>query len=100
MYQLNWKSHNKIVEIATEISIERERQDKKFGIQKHSPSEWLMILGEEVGEVNKAALEAKFQGKSLKEYREELIQVASVCFAMIECLDNESNNEFAANRTL
>ncbi len=46
-----------------------------------------MILGEEVGEANKAALEAKFGSKTLAEYREELVQVAAVAVAMIQCLD-------------
>ncbi|EMO59288.1 DNA methylase domain protein, partial [Leptospira santarosai str. CBC1416] len=36
--------------IFKEISEEREKQDLKFGPQKHHPVEWCMILGEEVGE--------------------------------------------------
>ena len=77
--------------ILTEISNERHRQDKKWGAQNHHPLEWLPILGEEVGEVNKAVLEAYFDGYGttgdFSEYRNELIQVAAVVVAMIECHD-------------
>lgn len=77
--------------ILNEIKAERQRQDAKWGEQNHHPFAWLAILGEEVGEVNKAALEHNFSGKSLDEYREELIQVASVSVAMIECLDRNGS---------
>jgi len=74
-------------DVFNEIKQERIKQDAKWGEQNHAPADWLMILGEEVGEVNKAALEAKFGGKTLTEYREELVQVAAVTVAMIECFD-------------
>ncbi len=81
--------------IYKEITEERLRQDIKWGVQNHNPVEWCAILGEEVGEVNKEALEAHFNLKSHKtinvqnmcDYRKELIQVAAVAIAMIECLD-------------
>ncbi|EKO04744.1 MazG-like family protein [Leptospira interrogans] len=76
--------------IIQEILGEREKQDQKWGEQNHNPIEWCAILVEEVGEVSKAALEThfKYDGKNdLSEYREELIQVAAVALAMIECLD-------------
>lgn len=81
---------NKILD---EIQAERIKQDEKWGLQNHPPRDWCMILGEEVGEVNKAALEAYFskyyfnKEKSLQEYRAELVQVAAVAVAMIESLD-------------
>lgn len=78
--------------ILLEVQIEREKQDTKWGEQNHSPADWCMILGEEVGEVNKAALEAKFGGKNLREYRKELIQVAAVAIAMVECFDRNDIN--------
>ena len=81
------------------VVMERFAQDKKWGVQNHSPIEWCAILGEEVGEVQKAALEYHFRKNhlhpeitALADYREELIQVAAVCFAMIESLDR---NELA-----
>lgn len=73
-----------------EIQDERERQDLKWGEQNHSPADYLTILMEEVGEASKAALEAKFGGKDLKLYRDELVQVAAVAVAMIECYDRNN----------
>ncbi len=37
---------------------ERNRQDQLWGEQNHDPFTYLAILGEEVGEANKAALDA------------------------------------------
>lgn len=82
-------------EIFEQIRKERERQDSKFGVQEHDPFIWTSILGEEVGEVNKAVLENYFDDVDMEEYRKELIQVASVCVAAIQSLDNsmdELNN--------
>lgn len=84
-----------------EVEQERLKQDQKWGVQNHSPSDWLTILGEEFGEACKAALEAKFQKDypaqytgevGLHLYRKELIQVAAVAIAAIESLDR---NELA-----
>ena len=74
-------------QIIHQILEERKRQDEKWGVQTHAPADWLTILGEEVGEVNKAAYEAKHHTGKIKDYREELIQVAAVAVAMIECFD-------------
>lgn len=82
--------------VLEEVLEERRRQDAKWGANRnHSPAEWLMILGEEVGEANKAALEARFTPLEFNdtryglymEYREELIQVAAVAVAMVESVD-------------
>lgn len=77
------------------VEKERIKQESKWGPQNHSPADWIMILGEEFGEACKAALEARFAGPYYKgdaktkliEYRKELIQVAAVAVAMIECVD-------------
>ena len=70
---------------------ERKCQDKKWGEQNHKPSTWLMILGEEVGEANKAALESmlngKFQDDLIMKYRDEMVQVAAVALAAVEAFD-------------
>jgi hypothetical protein len=82
------------------ICDERERQLEKWGVQNLDPLQWLAILGEEHGEACEAALAlaapylhdpsgeydlpvAKLKAK----YRRELVQVAAVAVAMIECLD-------------
>lgn len=85
-----------LAEVLDEVKFEREFQDKKWGADRnHHPAEWLMILGEEVGEANKAALEANFTPENFNDTRyglyencrKELIQVAAVACAMIESLD-------------
>lgn len=86
------KKTNEIESVIKEIMRERVSQDAKWGEQNLDPFTWLAILGEEVGEANKAALEAwqtshKFDVDKLKEYRAELLQVAAVAVAMIQCLD-------------
>ena len=86
------ESHTKIVEDCLK---ERVRQNEKFGWNRyHHPAEWLMILGDEVGEVNEEGVNYTFsdneakQLKALKDMRTELVQVAAVAMAMIEDLDD------------
>ena len=78
--------------IFKEIEKHRHEQDAKHGKNNHHPFVWLAILGEEVGEANKAALETEFgypdNNGTFDEYREELIQVASVAVAMIQNIDD------------
>jgi NTP pyrophosphatase (non-canonical NTP hydrolase) len=78
------------------VMAERNRQDAKWGEQNHHPFLWLAILGEEVGEVNKAALQATFGGKTWADYRKELIETAAVAIAMVECLDRHGGAPPAA----
>tara|TARA_Y100001954_G_C15774753_1_gene586354 strand:- start:1012 stop:1245 length:234 start_codon:yes stop_codon:yes gene_type:complete len=61
---------------------ERQKQDEKWGEQNHNIYKWLAILGEEVGEVNKAVLEDNY-----KDVINELIQIGAVTVAMIESLE-------------
>lgn len=68
--------------VLCEVEKERVRQDAKWGEQNHGVYKWLAILGEEVGEANKSALEG-----NAPNYRDELIQIAAVAVAMIECHD-------------
>lgn len=83
-----------------EVVRERLRQDELWGEQNHAPAIWLMVLGEEVGEATRDALEAWVSGSEwagathtrLLRYRTELIQVAAVAVAMVESLDR---NELA-----
>ena len=68
--------------IISEIIDERDRQDEKWGEQNHVPLKWLAILGEEVGEANKAVLDG--DGENLSE---ELIQVAATAVAFLQSLE-------------
>tara|TARA_B100000902_G_C26876316_1_gene700327 strand:- start:82 stop:318 length:237 start_codon:yes stop_codon:yes gene_type:complete len=61
---------------------ERLKQDSKWGEQNHNVYKWLAILGEEVGEVNKAVLDDNYD-----EIITELIQIGAVTVAMIESLE-------------
>jgi hypothetical protein len=78
--------------IVSQILNERSAQDEKWGEQNHNPVEWMSILMEEVGEASKEAIENHFNPdtKILDKYRNEMIQVAAVALAMIECLDRDN----------
>lgn len=77
------------------VLYERERQDEKWGEQNHDPFLYLTILGEEYGEMCKAALEARFAKPDknkemlLAHLREEAVQTAAVALAIVECLDRD-----------
>lgn len=61
------------------IEAERNRQDDKFGVQRHAPETWLLIAVEELGEVSQARLQDDRQA-----YRKELVQAAAVMVAWLE----------------
>lgn len=84
--------------IAGEILDERRRQDKKWGEQNHGLCGWIAILTEEVGEAAREACDYELNNdpigeNTLDRYREELIQVAAVAIAAIECLDRKRFQE-------
>ncbi len=93
---------NDIQTVLGEVLAERLRQHGKWGEQNHSPEIWLMILGEEVGEVTRGALEAWAYRKALRDdaakgwlehYRRELIQVAAVAVAAVQSIDRNELSE-------
>lgn len=69
-----------------EVKRERERQDARWGVQRHEPAWWMVILAEEVGEVARAIFEANDPGAG-EDYRAELVQVAAVAVAAVESYD-------------
>jgi hypothetical protein len=76
-------------EVLQEVAAERARQDAKWGVQHHKNPMWVAILVEEVGEAAALSLSDEY-GTSLSDrekLRQELIQVAAVAVAFIECLD-------------
>lgn len=77
------------------ILAERVRQDQKWGEQNHPPIEWLAILSEEVGELAKEVNEQHWRERpdSLMKLRAELVQVAAVAVAWLECLDRAKQAE-------
>lgn len=81
------------LKVLTDVLRERDAQDDKWGVQDHDPSIWLMIIGEELGEANEAALDLHFDGDSYQYLRNELVQVAASAIAAIENLDPKLSEE-------
>lgn len=81
--------------VLREVMLERAKQDAQWGVQRHSPQGWLPILGEEFGEVCRAVCE-----EGVENYREELIQTAAVCVAMVESFDSNPHQSFDRNASL
>lgn len=76
-----------ITNVLDEVLIERQRQDSKWGEQNHNAFTWLTILGEEVGECSRAALDAFYHNNDWPHLKLELIQVAAVAVAIVESLE-------------
>jgi len=76
---------------------ERSRQDGKWGPQDHDFASWLEILMEEVGEACRARMELRYRPEhspgarhqQAMRLRDELVQVAAVALAMVECGERE-----------
>lgn len=78
--------HRALVDVLHEVT----RQRAIWGQQDHEPSRWALILGEEVGEVSRAALEVysdESGGEAIANLRAELVQVAAVAVSWIQSLD-------------
>ncbi len=75
---------------------ERLRQEGKFPATCATPNglleaDKLAVLSEEFGEVARHIVEARIDAsrRKPKELRKELIEVAAVCVAWVEAIDNE-----------
>ena len=70
------------------VAIERQRQDEKWGADRTLPwGDWPLILGEEVGELQRAMLESRFAENptvALAHIINEAVQVAAVAVALVE----------------
>ena len=85
---MNQELQTKILE---KIVDERIRQINKWGPQYHDDSTWSMILMEEVGEVAKSIVDSMQKGdreNNLVELKKEIIQVAAVAVAWLECIES------------
>ncbi|HKZ40534.1 MAG TPA: hypothetical protein VJ044_06195 [Candidatus Hodarchaeales archaeon] len=74
-------------DIFLDILRERMLQDTKWGEQNHDPVMWSAILTEEVGEMCEAATKYRFDQGNVNQFREEVVQVAAVAVAILECLE-------------
>lgn len=77
------------IDALTDILDERKRQDAKWGVQNHLDLVWNAILVEEVGEAAQEVLTQAYgsDGKGHGDLREELVHIAAVTLAWIECMD-------------
>lgn len=91
--------------VSSEVTEERIRQDKKWGEQNHNDSRWSHILGEEYGEAMEGVNVLTFdpdtvmwdeRTSTINHLREELIQVAAVAVAWVECIDRRKEMTFGA----
>ena len=73
-----------------EIEAELQRAIKKFPTFPESRFEQLAIMQEEAGEVTKAVLQEKYEGGTIKNIREEIVQTAATCMRMLENLPNQN----------
>lgn len=86
--------------IVEEILGERVRQDRKWGSQKnHGPERWVSILGEEFGEAacdanEHVAAKGNKKAELLLHFRKELIEVAAVAVAAVECIDRKKRRRW------
>jgi hypothetical protein len=77
------------VSITVDVIHERERQLERWGVQDHDDGTWSLILGEEYGEACQAALQHSSSDPT--DLRAELVQVAAVAVAWIDCLDRRAS---------
>ena len=75
-------NHNPAIK---DILEERRGQDRVWGQQNHSPEIWLSILMEEVGELSQEMLNRRFDNSATPNLQVEMMQVAAVAVAMLEC---------------
>lgn len=73
------------------VARERIKQDAKWGEQNHNDLTWLAILAEEFGEVANMLVEdivkEEHKHEAIQDNLEyELVQVAAVCVAWVECM--------------
>lgn len=81
---------NDQMDILSQIMIERKSQDLKWGIRNHDNWMWLGILMEEVGEVATAILNVWNGKEGNREIIKEIVQVAAVAIAWLECIKRNS----------
>jgi NTP pyrophosphatase (non-canonical NTP hydrolase) len=84
-----------MVSVNTDVLKERDRQNKKWGLQHHDYGTWLQILIEEVGEVAQAMQKAKGWGKEsdADDLYTELVHVSAVACAIAEQVREEQQRD-------
>lgn len=72
------------VKLKSLILYENLAQLEKWGIQDHSPEEWLMYATEELGETAKAIGEFEYRGGLAESVVKEAIQTATLMLKIAE----------------
>ena len=67
---------------------ENDRQVEKWGIQDHTPEEWLMYATEELGETAQAIGEFEYRGGLAESVAMEAIQTATLMLKIAEMFTN------------
>lgn len=73
---------DEITPVEQDIRDERDRQDRKWGVQNHGLRTWAVVLMEEVGEFSEAVLQGR-----ITDAKAEMVQIAAVAVATLECMD-------------
>ena len=83
-----------MLQVNDDVLKERERQNEKWGLQRHPHAYWLAILVEEVGEVAQAIQQGSVASKDTDadDLYTELIHVAAVASAIAEQVREEAAN--------
>ncbi|MFA4945888.1 MAG: hypothetical protein WC789_14470 [Lentisphaeria bacterium] len=79
--------------VIVDVLIERERQDAKWGVQRHAPAVWMLILGEEVGE----AAEDPFDDVSVQAVVSPMADLVKACQRCREILEAGYGRTLDAN---
>jgi hypothetical protein len=84
-------------DVLIDVGKERNRQNEKWGLQRHEHGKWLMILGEEFGEVCQAMQKELGWGKDsdADDPYTELIHLAAVSVSIAEQIKEERANEMS-----
>ena len=72
------------IDIGALVMAEHLRQLRKWGVQNHSPFEWLAFATEEIGELSNAISEHHWRGGHPEAVAKEAIQAATLCLKIAE----------------
>lgn len=75
-----------IESLIEDVMKENAFQLKKWGVQDHDISWWMVFLTEEVGELSQAIGEKHFRGGTRDEIHNEAIQVATLALKIAEMI--------------
>ena len=76
------------------LEAENMRQVEKWGVQTHSPFEWLTYTTEELGELAQAISEHYYRNGDILDIVKEAIQVATLALKIAEMYYTKAKDEF------